>query len=100
MGALALSLSQGKHSLEDAQRELANAQNFKANMAEECATKMKDRDARAKMRTAEISAVSDAIAILNNDDALETFSKAKKSSLVQQPKKTYEALLQFTLGNS
>merc|ERR1719428_1232895 len=81
IGNLALSLSEGKHSLGDAQEELANAQKFKANIAEECGTKMKERDERAKMRSAEIAAISDAVKILNDDDALETFAK-QKSSLV------------------
>merc|ERR1719311_398928 len=66
IGAIALELSEGKHALEDAQEELANAQKFKANMEEECEAKRKQKDERAKMRAAEILAVSDAIKILND----------------------------------
>lgn len=94
IGALALSLSEGKHALEDAQEELANAQKFKANMKEDCANKAKERDMRAKMRTEEIAAIGDAIKILNDDDALETFSKAK-GSFVQEPTRTYDAFMQL-----
>merc|ERR1719428_2618786 len=39
IGEIALSLSEAKHALEDAEEELANAQKFRANMKEECATK-------------------------------------------------------------
>jgi len=42
--------------------------------------------------------VSEAVGILNDDDALEVFKKSSLASaaLVQQPKKTYDALLQLT----
>merc|ERR1719235_2176464 len=96
IGALALELSEVKHALEDAEEEKANAEKFKASMKEQCATVEKDRDMRAKMRSEEIKAVSEAVNILNDDDALEVFSKAKSAALVQQPKpKTYDALIQL-----
>merc|ERR1719316_2505598 len=69
IGSLALALSESSHALEDAQEELANAQKFKSNMQEECATKKKERDARAQMRADEVAAISEAIKILNDDDA-------------------------------
>merc|ERR1719387_3158694 len=75
-GALALSLSEAKHGLEDAQEELANAQKLKANMKEQCANNEKNRALRKKMRSEEIVAISEAIKILNDDDALEVFKKA------------------------
>jgi len=40
---------------------------------------------RQKMRSMEIAAISDAIGILNDDDALDVFKKAVPSSLVQAP---------------
>merc|ERR1719326_1177063 len=96
IGAIALELSESKHALADAEEEKANAEKFKANMKEQCATMEKDRDMRAKMRAEEIKAVSEAVNILNDDDALEVFSKAKSAALVQQPKpKTYDALIQL-----
>merc|ERR1719335_1108753 len=73
IGQLALEISEAKHALEDAQDELSNAQKFAANMQEECANKVKERDARAKMRSDEIAAVSEAVNILNDDDALDVF---------------------------
>lgn len=97
IGALALEVSESKHALEDATEELANAQKFLANMKEECANKAKEKDMRAKMRAEEIKAISEAVGILNDDDALDVFSKAKGSALVQKVQvKTYDALLQVT----
>merc|ERR1719393_1011787 len=95
MGALALELSEAKHALEDAEEEKANAENFKASMKEQCATVEKDKAMREKMRSEEIAAISEAVGILNDDDALETFSKVKSAALVQQPKVTYDALIQL-----
>merc|ERR1719387_2669096 len=95
IGAIALELSESKHALADAEEEKANAEKFKANMKEQCATVEKDRDMRAKMRAEEIKAVSEAVNILNDDDALEVFSKAKSAALVQQPKPSYDALIQL-----
>lgn len=58
----------------------------------------KQKAAREKARADEIKAISEAINILNDDDALETFSKAKGGAFVQKPSKvvTYDALLQLT----
>lgn len=94
IGGLALQLSEDGHALEDATEEKANAEKFLANMKEQCATVEKDKAMRMKMRADEIAAVSEAVGILNDDDALEVFSKAKSSALVQK-KQTYDALLQL-----
>merc|ERR1719262_91026 len=95
IGGLALQLSEDGHALEDATEEKANAEKFLANMKEQCATVEKDKAMRMKMRADEIAAVSEAVGILNDDDALEVFSKAKSSALVQKKSKTYDALLQL-----
>jgi len=95
IGGLALEISESTHALEDAEEEKANAEKFKANMKEQCATVEKDRDMRAKMRAEEIAAVSEAVKILNDDDALEVFAKTKSAAFVQKPKKTYDALIQL-----
>merc|ERR1719379_1672284 len=96
IGALAVELSEGTHALEDAKEELANAQKFKANMKEQCAGMEKQKAAREKARADEILAISEAVKILNDDDALEVFSKSKKAALVQTPRVTYDALIQMT----
>merc|ERR1719262_29104 len=95
-GALAVSLPEDKHALEDAKEEKADAEKFLATMSETCATKKKERDMRNKMRSEEIAAISEAIKILNEDDALDIFKKAiPSSSALMQQKKTYDALLQL-----
>merc|ERR1719487_2724752 len=52
---------------------------------------------RAKSRADEMTAIGDAIKILNDDDALEIFSKAK-SFVQQRPRilQTYDAFLQVS----
>merc|ERR1719463_901031 len=50
IGALALELSEDNHALEDATEEKANAEKFKANMEEQCATVEKDKAMPWKMR--------------------------------------------------
>jgi hypothetical protein len=97
IGALAVELSEGHHALEDAEDELANAQKFKSTMKEQCAGMAEQKAAREKARADEIKAISEAVSILNDDDALETFAKAKPGAFVQQPARvTYDALLQLT----
>merc|ERR1719482_302658 len=85
-GELALSLSEDKDALEDQNTELEDATKYLAALTAACEQRRKDRDMRNKMRTEEIAAISEAIKILTDDDALETFKKAVPSaSLVQQP---------------
>lgn len=97
IGGIALELSEGTHALEDAKEELENAQKFKATMTEQCASMEEQKAAREKARAEEVKAISEAVNILNDDEALETFSKAKGgAALVQQSRPTYDALLQLT----
>jgi DNA repair exonuclease SbcCD ATPase subunit len=48
---------------------------FVANLAATCAAKKKEWAERQKMRAEEISAISEAIKVLNDDDALDLFKK-------------------------
>merc|ERR1719158_1628973 len=97
IGAIKLELSEGTHALEDSKEELAKAEKFKATMKEQCASIGKQKAASEKARADEIKAISEAVNILNDDDALETFSKAKGGAFVQKPVRvTYDALLQLT----
>lgn len=48
---------------------------LKANLAAQCASKSKERDARSKLRAQEVQAISETIEMLNGDDALELFRK-------------------------
>jgi len=78
-GALAVAKQQSKDELEDEQEELADAEKFLGNLGEQCATKQKEWDARVAARNVEIAAISDAIKILSEDDALDSFKKALPS---------------------
>merc|ERR1719316_2654177 len=77
---LALSLVQDKNSLDDATDENTDATKYLADLKEQCATKMKERDMRKKMRNDEIAAISEAVKILTDDDALDVFKKAVPSA--------------------
>merc|ERR1719310_487889 len=82
-GELAVSVVQTKDALEDANEEAADTQKFLATLESDCATKEKEMAERTKMRNMEITAISEAIGILNDDDALDVFKKALPSSFVQ-----------------
>jgi len=103
-GDLRMSLVMDKNSLEDAEDENADATKYLANLKEQCATKMKERDTRKKMRTDEIAAISEAIKILSDDDALDVFKKAVPSASLlaeKKPKVDYDAFMQVrTSGQS
>merc|ERR1719378_145499 len=82
-GELAVSVVQSKDALEDAQEEAADTTKFLATLEKDCATKEAEMAERVKMRNMEITAISEAIGILNDDDALDVFKKSLPSSFVQ-----------------
>eukprot|EP00746_Dinoflagellata_sp_MGD_P006356 gnl/MRDRNA2_/MRDRNA2_112394_c0_seq1.p1 gnl/MRDRNA2_/MRDRNA2_112394_c0~~gnl/MRDRNA2_/MRDRNA2_112394_c0_seq1.p1 ORF type:complete len:542 (+),score=176.46 gnl/MRDRNA2_/MRDRNA2_112394_c0_seq1:84-1628(+) len=100
LGALAVAIAEAKHALEDAEEELAAGNKFLSDTKDECETKKKDRDIRAKMRTEEIAAISEAVKMLNDDDAMMGFAKIKGSAFAQRfqprpkPVQTYDAFVQ------
>merc|ERR1719487_451835 len=63
--------------------EAADSTKFLATLEKDCATKSKEMAERTKMSNMEVAAISDAIGILNDDDALDVFKKALPSSFVQ-----------------
>merc|ERR1719324_994552 len=83
VGELAVSIVQSEDGAEDAAKEKANADKTLSTLDETCKTKSAEYDARSKTRAEEVSAISEAISILNDDDALDVFKKAGASSLVQ-----------------
>jgi len=103
-GDLKMSLVMDKNSLEDAQDENADATKYLANLKEQCATKMKERDERKKMRTDEIAAISEAIKILSDDDALDVFKKAVPSAALiatkKKPAADYDAFMQVSTSGT
>jgi septal ring factor EnvC (AmiA/AmiB activator) len=82
-GELAVSVVQTQDALDDATKELADTQKFIATLEAQCGTKEKEWAARQKARAEEVAAISEAIGILNDDDALDVFKKAVPSALIQ-----------------
>jgi chromosome segregation ATPase len=74
-GGLAVSVVTTADDIEDTTAELSDTQAFLANLASQCATKKNEWDERSKIRTEEVAAISEAIKILNDDDALDLFKK-------------------------
>merc|ERR1719326_774013 len=74
-GDLAVSITTTADDIEDTTAEMKETEAFLANLASQCALKKKEWAARQKMRAEEISAISEAIKVLNDDDALDLFKK-------------------------
>merc|ERR1719238_1129065 len=74
-GELAVAVTTTADDIEDTTAEMKETEAFVANLASTCATKKKEFGERQAMRAEEISAVSEAIKILNDDDALDLFKK-------------------------
>merc|ERR1719387_127963 len=74
-GELAVSVVTTADDIEDTTKELDDLQSFLANLASQCATKKKEWSERCSVRAQEVAAISEAIKILNDDDALDLFKK-------------------------
>merc|ERR1719163_1413013 len=74
-GDLAVSVTTTADDIEDTTAEMKETEAFLANLASQCALKKKEWAERQKMRAEEISAISEAIKVLNDDDALDLFKK-------------------------
>jgi len=83
-GEVAVSAVQTKDSLEDTTEELADTEKFITQLATECKTKEGEWAEKCKVRAEEVKAISEAISILNDDDALDVFKKARGASFVQE----------------
>merc|ERR1719247_3766348 len=83
-GELAVSVVQTADDIEDTTEEVADTEKFAKQLEEQCGVKEKEWAEREKLRSQEIAAISDAIGILNDDDALDLFKKAMPSSLVEE----------------
>jgi len=78
-GELAVAVATNSADAEDTKESLAEDTAMKANLAKSCAAKVKEFDARRKLMAEEVTAISETIAILNGDDALDTFKKTLPS---------------------
>jgi len=94
-GALALSLAQSKDALDDAATEYSDATDYLAALTKQCDQKEADRARRMQMRTDELKAISEAIKILSDDDALDSFKKAlpRGGAFISKPHRSYQASL-------
>jgi len=84
-GKLAVNVVKVKDFLADMTAEYKWATKFKAMLETHCGTKEKEFAEKSALRAQEISAISEAISILNDDDALDVFKKTMPSSFAQQP---------------
>lgn len=83
-GELAVSIVQAKDGLEDNTAAGEDAAKSMAALKEQCAAKEKAYASETKDRADEIAALSQAISVLNDDDALDIFKKAVPE-LIQEP---------------
>merc|ERR1719159_1077162 len=74
-GELAVEIAQTEDDLEDTVAEVAETEKFLGDLAAQCASKKAEWGERQKTRAEEVSAISEAIAILNDDDSLDLFKK-------------------------
>merc|ERR1719428_1223220 len=90
-GNLAVSNSQDKDDYEDTENALKEDTEMSSALKESCELKTKEQEVRAKTQTEEISAISAATKLLNDDDALELFKKTLPgpASLLQTSSKTH-----------
>jgi len=84
VGELAVSVVESADGIDDATKEGADAKKFLATLDEQCKTKQAEYATVTKTRAEEISAISETISILNDDDALDVFKKAVPSALLQR----------------
>merc|ERR1719375_2968722 len=83
-GELAVSVVQVADDIEDTTEEVADTEKFAKTLEEQCGVKEKEWAAREKLRAEEIAAISEAIGMLNDDDALDLFKKAIPAALVEE----------------
>merc|ERR1719247_723772 len=83
-GEVAVSAVQTKDSIEDTTTELADTEKLLSQLATECKTKEGEKAESCKVRAEEVKAISEAVSILNDDDALDVFKKARPSALMQE----------------
>merc|ERR1719247_2364152 len=80
--------AQGKEDLADSRAQLTADNEFLSNLALKCDNAEKEYNDRVKVRNEELTAVSETIAILNDDDAKDQFNKAGVGVFVQVASKS------------
>merc|ERR1719506_2912170 len=82
-GTLAVTITTTKGDIKDTTNEINDTEAFLANLKVECGEKKKEWAVRCQIRAEEVAAISEAIKVLNDDDALDLFKKTL--SLSQGP---------------
>merc|ERR1719460_1615504 len=82
-GTLAVTVTTTKGDIKDTTNEMDDTEAFLANLKVECGEKKKEWAVRCQIRAEEVAAISEAIKVLNDDDALDLFKKTL--SLSQGP---------------
>jgi septal ring factor EnvC (AmiA/AmiB activator) len=80
VGDLSVSVAQMKNELTDTEEALLADQEFLGGLEKACASKKAEWEERSATRADELSALADAIKMLNDDDALELFKKTLPSA--------------------
>jgi len=75
VGELGVEIIEMKEDLTDTEDQLVKDKDFIKNLETSCATKTKEWEERSKTRSEELTALSETIKILNDDDALDLFKK-------------------------
>jgi len=86
VGTLAVDVVKNKDLVEDSAAEAAAARKFAATLDKQCAAKKAEWAEACKMRAEEVAGIGEAISILTDDDALDTFKKTlPAAAFVQGP---------------
>merc|ERR1719171_994526 len=80
-GEVAVSITESKADLANTEKTLEKDTKFKAELAATCKTKQAEWDERSKLRSEELAALSETVAMLNDDDALDLFKKTMPSTV-------------------
>merc|ERR550514_2548223 len=83
-GALAVSVVQAQGDIDDTEQELADGQKFLASLMKACPGQEALFNEHETTRAEEVSAISQAINVLNDDDALDVFKKSVPAALLQE----------------
>jgi len=75
-GGFEVSIAQSNDALDDTKAEIKDSQAMLSMLEGTCTSRKAEWETRLKMRDDEIAAISEAITILNDDDALDVFKKA------------------------
>merc|ERR1711935_959547 len=82
VGELGVEIATLKNDAEDTAESLEEDQKFAGDMKNNCAEKTSIHEEEQKVRSEEVVALADTIKLLNDDDALDLFTKTLPSELL------------------